>query len=211
MGQCVKKLFAYPVEYGEHVSVRFMKFEELLKYRRSVRNFQDRPVPVELVEMLIKQSTLAPSAGNDQPWKFVIINNKGMLKRISDESKKNIIARIAENANDYAVRYEKLLHKESFNVFYNAPCLVLILGFPHLKNMYVDCALAACYLMMAATDRGLGTCWVNLGADIRDEQMLKELGIPKDCRIIAPIILGYPVEIPPPPKRKEPDIVKIIA
>ena len=66
-----------------------------------------------------------------------------MLKKISDESKKNILARIAVNPNDYAKKYKGMLQNESFNVFYYAPCLVMILGFTNLKNLYVDCALAA--------------------------------------------------------------------
>jgi nitroreductase len=188
-----------------------MTFYELLKKRRSVRNYQDRPVSVELVLELIRESTFAPNAGNEQPWKFLIVNDREMLKKISDESKKNILARIDANPNDYAKKYLKMLKNESFNVFYNAPCLVLILGLSTLKNVYVDCTLAAGYFMMAATSRGLGTCWVNLGTEIHDPDMLSKLGIPADHTIVAPISLGYPEKIPSVPKRKEPEIVKIIS
>ena len=59
------------------------------------------------------------------------------------------------------------------------PCLLLVLGFPHLKNMYVDCDLAANYLVMGAVDRGLGTCWVNLGAEIRSQGLLQVLAFRK--------------------------------
>ena len=154
---------------------------------------------------------LAPSAGNEQPWRFVLVNDKEMIKRISDESKKNILARITADPDDYAKKYERMLQKESFNVFYNAPCLVMILGSTHLKNLYVDCALAAGYLMMAATSRGLGTCWVNFATEIQDPGLKQELGIPEDCTIVAPIALGYPEKIPAAPKRKDPDILTIVA
>ena len=187
-----------------------MKLAELFIQRRSVRNYQDRTVSVEVIREMINESTLAPNAGNEQPWKFVIVNDKESVKRISDESKKNLLARIAANPDDYAKKYEKMLQNEAFNVFYNAPCLVMILGFSHLKNLHVDCALAASYFMMAATSRGLGTCWVNLGTEIHDPEMINELGIPDDCTIVAPITLGYPEKIPPIPKRKEPEILKII-
>jgi nitroreductase len=188
-----------------------MTFAELLENRRSIRRYQARPVPVELVQEMIRESTLAPSAGNEQPWTFVIVNDREMIKRISEESKRNILARITANPDDYAGRYERRLRNESFNVFYNAPCLVMILGQSSLKNLYVDCALAASYFMMAATSRGLGTCWVNLGSEIHDPAIRGELGIPGNCTIVAPIILGYPARIPPVPRRKEPAILKTIS
>jgi nitroreductase len=186
-----------------------MTFYELLENRRSIRSYQDSPVSVQVVQEMINESTLAPSAGNEQPWKFVIVHDRERLKELSDESKKNILSRIAANPEDYAKKYERMLRNESFNVFYNAPCLVMILGPSNLKNLYVDCALAASYFMMAAASRGLGTCWINFGTEIHDPDMRDELGIPDHCTIVAPIILGYPSRIPPVPKRKKPD-VKIV-
>lgn len=187
-----------------------MKFDELLKRRRSVRNYQDNPVSVEIVQEIINESTLAPNAGNEQPWKFIIVNNKEMIRKISYESKKNILDRIATHPDDYAKKYQGMLENESFNVFYNAPCLVMILGFSSLKNLFVDCALAAGYFMFSAASKGLGTCWVNLGSEIRDPEMLNALGIPDNCTIVASIVLGYPEKIPPVPSRKAPEILKII-
>ncbi|MCG8633070.1 MAG: nitroreductase family protein [Desulfobacterales bacterium] len=187
-----------------------MTFDELLGSRRSVRNYRQDPVSQELITEMINESTLAPNAGNEQPWKFIVINNQAVMKRISDESKRNILARIAANPDDYASRYKTILEKEGYNVFYNAPCLVMILGPARLRNIYADCTLAAAYFMLAAASRGLGTCWVNLGRAIEDQEMLTELGVPDDCDIIAPIALGYPTQIPPVPKRKPPEILKII-
>lgn len=187
-----------------------MTFDELLVNRRSVRNYHDKPVAIGVIQELIRESTLAPNAGNEQPWKFVVVNDKEMLKKISDESKKNILSRIDANPEDYAKKYQKMLENESFNVFYNAPSLIMVFGLSHLKNLYVDCALAASYLMLAAAARGLGTCWVNFATEIHNSEMRTELGIPHNCTIVAPIILGYPEKIPSIPKRKRPEILKII-
>jgi nitroreductase len=189
---------------------RLVEFDKMLKYRRSIRRYQDKPVSLETIKEMIKECTLAPNAGNEQPWKFIIVNNKKMLKKMSDESKKNILARIAANPDDYASKYKGMLKNEVLNVFYNAPCLVIVLGHSNVKNLYVDCALAACYFMMAATSRGLGTCWVNLGIEIKDPGIISELEIPDDCKIVAPIIVGYPEKIPSAPKRREAEILKII-
>jgi nitroreductase len=186
-----------------------MTFEDLLTQRRSIRKYTATPVPIEVIQAIIRDSTLAPNAGNEQPWIFIIVNDKQMLARISDESKQNINARIAANPDDYARKYRGMLQDKSFNVFYNAPCLVMILGSSGLKNLHVDCALAAGYFMMAATARGLGTCWVNLGAEIHDPRMRAALGIPENTTIVAPITVGYPEKIPPAPKRSKPAILRV--
>ena len=187
-----------------------MNYSDLLIQRRAVRNYEERDVPLDIIKEMIKESTYAPSASNTQGWKFLIVNDRSVMKRISDECKNNLLTRIRNNPNDYAKRYEKLMLNEEYNVFYNAPCVVYILGEQKYKNLMVDSAIAAGYFMFAATSRGLGTCWINFAAVIQSKEMLGELGIPEDCQIVAPIILGYPKDIPAMPKRKEPEILKII-
>jgi nitroreductase len=187
-----------------------MEYNELLKRRRSVRAYLDKTVATELLKEIIKESTCAPSSGNNQPWRFVIVNNMAMMKRISDESKKNLLARIEANPGDYIQRYESALRNDNYNVFYNAPALVILAGRRDYRNLLVDCALCAAYLMNAAAAHGLGTCWVNLGSDIRDESLLGELGLAPDLAVVAPIIIGYPQGIPPMPKREEPVYLGII-
>ena len=90
------------------------------------------------------------------------------------------------------------------------PSVIFIIGQRNLKNMKINCTLAASYLMMSAAVSGLGTCWINFATAIQSPETLNELGIPDDCEIVAPIIIGYPVAIPAVPSRKEPDILKII-
>jgi nitroreductase len=187
-----------------------MTFEELLKNRRSIRQYQDKSVPMGIINGIINDSILAPSARNEQPWKFIIVNNRGLIRRISDESKKNILARIALNQNDYAKKYEKMLSNEAFDIFYNAPTVIYIIGNAGLKNLFVDCALAASYLMFSATSKGLGTCWINFAKEIEDPKIINELGIPENHEIVAPIALGYPVKIPSVPFRKESQIIRVI-
>ncbi|HPH55492.1 MAG TPA: hypothetical protein PLL41_06430, partial [Smithella sp.] len=65
--------------------------------------------------------------------------------------------------------------------------------------------------MFSAVERGLGTCWVNLGSNIRDPQSRALLAIPDGCRIVAPIILGYPKTIPPVSERHAPEILRVIS
>ena len=187
-----------------------MNFDELLINRRSVRKFKDKKVANETILKIINDAILAPSSGNDQPWKFIIVNDKLIMKEISDEAKKNLLKRISLNPGDYAKKYEKMLNNESFNIFYNAPSMIFIIGEKKVKNMVINCTLAASYFMFSAAVHGLGTCWINFATVIDSPEILNKLGIPKECGIVAPIIIGYPEEIPNIPNRKEPEILKII-
>lgn len=83
------------------------------------------------------------------------------MKTILDESKVNRLYRIACDPNDYANKYENILGQKDFNIFYNAPCVVYIVGDRNLKNTKVNCTLAASYFMMSATAKNLATCWIN--------------------------------------------------
>jgi nitroreductase len=64
--------------------------------------------------------------------------------------------------------------------------------------------------MFSATALRLGTCWIAWGAELREQKLRKQLGIPDGHRIYAPIILGYPSEIPPLPERNQPRILTVI-
>jgi nitroreductase len=187
-----------------------MTFTELLKNRRAIRDFQAKDVPLEVVKEILKESCLAPSASNGQPCQFIIINNKQMMKKLSDESKKNLLQDFAETNNSVNSNYVDILKDEKFNVFYNAPCLICVVGSVNVRYLDVDCALAASYIMFSAAQRGLGTCWIALGAQIRDPKIKAEIGIPDDCQIVAPIIIGYPKEIPVASERHAPQILKIV-
>ena len=183
---------------------------DLLKTRRSIRDFEEKNVPLEIIREIINESCLAPSSGNGQPWRFVIINGRALIKRLSDESKKNLVSYIEKNPDAPVKKYEEALRNKYFNVFYNAPCLIYIIGLREIGSAEIDCTLAASYFMFSAAARGLGTCWVALGKHIQNPQLLEEIGMPGDCIIVAPIIVGYPRGIPDIPERMEPQILRVI-
>lgn len=187
-----------------------MDFSTLLKNRRSIRDFLDQEVPLATVKDIIRDSRLAPTASNRQPCRFIIIRDRELIKRLSAESKRSLLEDLARNPDSPLKQYEAALRDETFNVFYNAPCLVCIIGPRHLYSLDVDCGLTAAYFMFAAAARGLGTCWIGLGGHIRDRKTLGEMGVPEDCRIVAPIILGYPVHVPEASERRDPEIIKVV-
>jgi nitroreductase len=187
-----------------------MDFKTLLTNRRAIRDYQDREVPLSVVKEIIQDTCLAPTASNRQPCRFVVIQNQEWIEKLSTESKRNLLADLARNPDLPLKQYEATLRDEKFNVYYNAPCLVLIIGPKNVFSLDVDCGLTAAYFMFSAVSRGLGTCWIGLGAHIRDRELLSEISVPEDCRVVAPIILGYPVTIPPASERHAPEIVKVI-
>ncbi len=183
-----------------------MDFFRLLQVRRSIRDFEPKEVPLEIVREIISDSCLAPSASNRQPWNFIVVRNKALIKKISDTSKRNLLRQVGQNANHPLKQYESALKDDSYNVFYNAPCLVLITSPSELSSSQVDCALVASYFMLSAAARGLGTCWVGLGAHIGKPESVEGLAIPAGDEVVAPIILGYPKAVPAPMQRAEPRI-----
>ena len=188
-----------------------IEYSELLNKRRAVRDFEDKDVPPEVVQEMIQESCLAPSSMNRQSWRFIIIMDRSMIRRLSDESKMNTLEQILEESDAPRRELISSLRDEAFNVYYNAPCLVYIAGAKSSLRRVEDCSLAACYFMFSAAAKGLGTCWVGLGSNIRDPEVRQAIGIPEDCRIVAPIIAGYPKKIPAPPRRNEPQILKIVS
>jgi nitroreductase len=187
-----------------------MTFADLLKNRRAIRDFEDKDVPQAVVRSILQESTLAPSASNNQPCRFVVVQCRKTIKALSDESKANLLRDNAEKKIKLNPDYVGFLQNEHFNVFYNAPCLIYIVGSASVASLDVDAALAASYIMFSAADKGLGTCWVALGANIRDAKLKGEMGIPDNCRIVAPIILGYPKAIPAASERHAPEILREI-
>ena len=188
-----------------------MDFQELLVKRRAIRDYRDKPLPLCIVKDIIQDTVYAPTASNGQPCKFIIIQDRAAMKKLSDESKANFVADLVRDPSSPLKMYEETLRNEAFNVFYNAPCLVYVIGPKNVRSLDLDTALTVAYLMFSAASKGLGTCWIALGANIRNPATVKELGIPEGFRIVAPVILGYPATIPAASERHAPDIIKIIS
>jgi nitroreductase len=186
-------------------------FNELLKNRHSIRNFRNINVPQELINTVINDSIMAPSSGNEQPWQFIIVSDRSLLNEISEDCKNALLQRIALSPNDYAKKYESILSKKEYNIFYNAQTLVYIVGSKKLKNTEINCAVAAAYFMLSAVELGLGTCWVSFARFVQDEKIKIRLGLNENHLIVAPIIIGYPQVVPKKTSRKPAEIIKIVS
>ena len=150
-----------------------MEFSELIKYRESVRDYDpDRPVPKETLQRILTAGQMAPSAGNRQPWEFIVVSSGAYLSRVRE-------------------CYGKSWFKD-------APHILAVKGFRenawvHPKSGHnsieTDLAIAMDHIILAAADQGVGTCWIIAF----DPECLREALDVKENEIIYCITpLGYP-------------------
>ena len=188
-----------------------MKYEtvviEYIKTRRSVREYLNKPVPEENIKKIIDAGRYAPTGLNLQPWRFVVVENNAVLKKLSEFAKPILIKNLEDRTDDVAKSFLERFKSKDFHVFHNAPVLILVLGSRKNALADYDCSLCAGYMMLAAHSLGLGSCWVGGGAVIQQsEGLMAELKIPINYKIVAPLIFGYPKAIPPVPKKHEPAV-----
>jgi nitroreductase len=182
---------------------------DIIKTRRSVRDYKEDPVSDEDIKFLIDCARYAPSGMNMQPWSFLVIQNKEVINKLSEDGKKAMIPlaeQIVNNPNK-APGFISFLKTKGSNLFYNASSLVIILGNKKSVTADWDCAMAAQSMMLAAHSRGIGSCWIGLVMPaLMDEKILKELGAPQGYKAVAPLIFGYPRSENVMPKRTEPEV-----
>lgn len=153
-----------------------MDIFEAIHTRRSIRQFQDKPVPNLLVKKILAAAMMAPSARNGQPWQFLVINDRDLLATIP---------RFHPHAEMVA----------------NAPLAILVCGDLSLEGSpgywVIDCALAIQNLLLAAHAVGLGA--VCTGVHPREERVdgfRRLLDLPDHIMPHSLIPLGYPGETP---------------
>ena len=156
-------------------------FIDLLRSRRSIRKFEDRPVEAEKVGLLVEAVLRSPSSRGFNPWEFVVVTDPAILKRLSTAKP----------------------HGASFLA--NAPLAIVVCVDPDKSDVWVeDASIAAIILHLAATDLGLGSCWIQLRRrDYDDSKTAGEfvadvLGLPAELAVSAILAIGYPAQQPSP-------------
>jgi nitroreductase len=151
---------------------------EVIEVRRSVREFKLDPIPDEKLGMILEAARLAPSAGNRQPWRFVLVQ---------DADKKKAVARAADD--------------QSF--LGDAAVVVVAVGVPEVSARWCekDTMIALEHMVLAATALGYGTCWIGAFDEDAIKRLLK---IPANMRVVALLPIGVPDEKPAARPRKKP-------
>lgn len=188
---------------------------EAIAARRSVRSFTRDGISRDTIRLLLAAAVQAPTALHAEPWAFVVIQDPALLSAISRQAKSSWIKETAhykdlhaKGLGERAAEYLHTLERDDFNIFYDAPALIVICGRPLSPFVFADCWLAAGNLMLAACARGLGTCCIGSAVPILNAPDVKrELGIPSDVSAVAPIIVGVPADEAAAVSRKPPEIL----
>ncbi|MBC7091467.1 MAG: nitroreductase family protein [Nitrososphaeria archaeon] len=178
-----------------------MDYEIVVRNRRSVRSFQEKDVPDELLIKLVEHASLAPSPGNLQPWEFIIVKNRDLIEKIVSTTYSGNV---------------KTSPPQTWIKSASAVIIVCYLSRP-VSARYgeegrvpglLGIGAAIENLLLSAVNFGLGACWVS---GFKSEELSKILNLPKGSEPISIIPVGYPKEIPDsPPKLPVDDIITLI-
>lgn len=181
---------------------------EAIEKRRSIRSYQPRPVPKDIVEAVINAGNEAPSAMNSQPWRFVVIEDgeaKKKLLRAALPNARKVLDTVRESDPARHELIMKRLKELPDPIYYSAPVVVFVIGSGRYAGL--SCPLACQNMMLAAYSMGIGSCWVGFGSMVTDDTEVKDLlGLADEETIFGPILLGYPEGYPERPPKKGPQI-----
>jgi len=172
-----------------------MELDLCIKGRRSVRSYLDKPVPSAVVERLLDAAVWAPSGMNGQPWRFTVIQDREVINSLSGRTRELVMKTMP-----LPEQLQAAFKSGQDVVFYGAPLLIFISvkKNPDWRTVnLLDCGLAAQNMFLAAHQEGLGSCFIGFASLLnQDPKTLAEIGIPEDHELIAPLIFGYPREVP---------------
>ena len=171
-----------------------------IKSRRSVRSFNGRMVSDGIIDELLECGRQAPSAMNQQPWKFIVITDRKTIREMSGS--------IVEEAKQKNSRIADRAETMEDPIFYNAPLLIMILRPKDNEWAKFDCSAAAENIMLAARSLGMGSCAIGMAGLLEGKETMKQLEVPEGHEHHITMALGYTDEWPEAPERKKEDVVK---
>jgi nitroreductase len=182
---------------------------EVINKRRSIRAYESKPIPRDIINTIIEAGNQAPSAGREeegseeylfQPWRFVVVEDPTFKQQLVETAMpiwKRFIDTIEETQPklyENIMRLYQLKPEPKDMVYHSAPVILFIIG---PKANAVSCALACENIMLAATSLGLGSCYVGFGMMITSNaEIVQALELTEKERIYGPILLGYPKDDP---------------
>lgn len=157
-----------------------MDVMEAIKERRSVRRYQERPVPDEILQEILEAVRLAPSASNRQDWHFVIVKDGEQRRKLAEAAGQPFVGTAPVVIAGLSLNPERIMSCE-------------------VPAYAVDLAIAMSNITLVAAARGLGTCWIGAFSQKKAQEIL---GVPEKYKIVQLMTLGYPADQPRPKNRK---------
>lgn len=153
--------------------------------RRSIRKFYSNPVGADQIDLILQAAMAAPSAKNDRPWHFIVVQDRAKLDRLAD------------------------FHPFA-KMCYEAPLVIVVCADPAISEPYwpQDCAAATQNILLAGTALGLGTVWIGVHPRSERKGPIRQLfHIPDDMEILSIVAIGYPAGQKSPRTQFDPDRV----
>jgi nitroreductase len=151
-----------------------------IQQRYSVRSYQARPVEKEKLASVMEAARLAPSARNCQEWRFVVVQDAALRKKLA----------VAANNQMFVGEAPVVIVCCGMNTAFTMRC-----GQPAYP---INLAIAIDHMTLQAVEEGLGTCWIG---SFYEDQVKDILGVPADVRVVELLTLGYPKDSPKPKSR----------
>ncbi|MEF8846879.1 MAG: nitroreductase family protein [Candidatus Paceibacterota bacterium] len=158
-----------------------MDVQQAILKRRSVREYKNQEVPSEKLNKILKAAQMAPSAHNDQPWKFVVVEKEITKEKLAEAAQQSFIATAPVIIAAVALNPKKEMSCE-------------------VPSYAVNLAIAVDHMTLAATELGLGTCWI--GAFSQNE-VKRILEIPDQYKVVSLLPLGVPADETKSKQRKD--------
>lgn len=169
---------------------------EVIKNRRSVREYKDEQIGDEDIEKILKAAIMAPTARGEAPWHFTVIQNKELLDDINTS-----VHNILRNSGDELL---EAIAESGRHVMHNAPTVVIVSAKSTASNMQADVSAAIENMLLAAEGLDIGSCWLGLiAAYFGVEENLEKIHIPEGYTPLYGVSLGYKVQENEPNPRDE--------
>ncbi|GAB6138624.1 nitroreductase family protein [Halanaerobaculum tunisiense] len=174
---------------------------QTIKERRTARAFKEEQIKDEELEAILEAGMYAPSAHNHQSWHFTVVQNQKLLDEMSEDAKED-----AKGFDDEQI--QKMANNEKFNIFYDAPTVIIVSGEDETMMPEINCAAATENMLLTAESLDIGACWNGFVTFLfngeKREEYLEKLDIPEGHTPYYGVALGYKqVESGEAPDRRE--------
>lgn len=156
--------------------------------RRSVRNYSSKQIKNSDMDLILKSGLYAPSAHNQQTWHFTVIQDKEIINNLNQAAKEEMLKPEYEYLKKFA-------EDENFNLFYNAPSVIIVSGEKSALAPHIDCAAAIQNMLIAAESLNIGTCWIGLVTPLfkseKAPELITQFSIPSGYELYYAVSVGY--------------------
>lgn len=154
-----------------------MSLVDVLLSRRSIRRYEDKEIPGDILDKILEAGRQSPSAANRQPYRFIVLTDAEIKKKLSGGL------------------FNRFIQTSQVTIVGCANTGAILTG----KWSIVDTTIALQNMVIAAWALGVGSCWIG---DFKEDNVKQLLEIPDRWKVVALVSFGYPAEQPQPRKKK---------